>query len=169
MRIPVITTAMLALCTWPALAQGGGAPQTVPTSFAFEEIVTLAPGYVVGQTPLGLRRRIPITGGTFAGPGIKGNVVAGGADWQLVRADGSTMVDADYMIETEDHVQIHVHNVGVLAPAKDGKPAYRWTAPVFEAPMGKYGWLNDAVFLSTLGSAGDKDHPAVRITIYRVD
>ena len=45
---------------------------------------------------------------------------------------------------------------------------YHWTAPAFEAPLGKYGWLNDAVFISALSGAGDKEHPAVRITIYRI-
>jgi len=61
-----------------------------------------------------------------------------------------------------------VHNVGVVNPGKDGAPSYKWAAPVFEVPMGKYGWLNDAIFVSTLGPAGDKDHPAVKITIYKI-
>ena len=43
----------------------------------------------VGQVPRGRRRVIPILGGTFEGPTIRGNVLPGGADWQIVRADGS--------------------------------------------------------------------------------
>ena len=42
----------------------------------------------LGQVPRGRRRIIPILGGTFEGPGIRGKVVPGGADWQIVRADG---------------------------------------------------------------------------------
>jgi hypothetical protein len=144
-------------------------PTTVPTAFAFEEVVTLTPTEIIGDTPLGRRQRVPITGGTFSGPGIAGTVTPGGWDWQLIRADGSKVIEADYMIETDDHVPIHVHNVGITLPAKDGHPAYAWTVPTFEAPMGKYGWLNDSIFLSTLTSAGDKDHPAVRVTIYKVN
>jgi hypothetical protein len=144
------------------------APEKVPSHFVFEEVVTLLPAVEVGETPLGRRVRIPITGGTFSGPGLSGRVLAGGADWQLLRKDGSLAIDADYMIETDDHVQIHVRNAGILfTDPKTGVRA-RWTSPVFEAPMGRYDFLNQAVFVSTLSPAGDKTHPAVRITIYRI-
>jgi hypothetical protein len=152
----------------PLSAQTAVPAAAVPVTFAFEEIVTLAPKEVIGASPIGLRQRVPITGGTFAGPGLSGKVMAGGADWQLRRADGSLVVDADYMIVTDDGVQIHVHNVGVITPGKNDAPTYKWAAPVFEAPMGKYGWLNDAIFVSTLGPAGDATHPAVKITIYKI-
>lgn len=143
-------------------------PATVPSRFVFEEVVTLSPTVLVGETPNGRRTRVPITGGTFSGPGLSGQVLAGGADWQLLRKDGSLVIDADYMIETDDHVQIHVRNVGVLYTDPATGVRYHWTAPSFEAPLGKYGWLNDAVFISALSGAGDKEHPAVRITIYRI-
>lgn len=39
--------------------------------FVYEAIVTLEPTQEFGPTPLGTRRRIPITGGTFAGPRIR--------------------------------------------------------------------------------------------------
>jgi hypothetical protein len=143
-------------------------PASAPTTFAFEEIATLAPAQIIGETPLGRRQAIPISGGTFSGPGISGHILAGGADYQLVRPDGSVMIDAEYMIETDDHVTIHVRNIGLLAlPGKD-TPGYAWAAPTFAAPNGRYGWLNDAIFISHIGPAGDKDHPAVRITIYKV-
>ncbi len=144
-------------------------PATVPSSFAFEEICTLGPLSVVGPTPLGVRQRIPITGGTFSGPGLSGHILPGGADWQLKRTDESMVIDADYMIETDDHVQIHVHNVGVVQRGDATRKDYHWAAPTFEAPNGKYGWLNDSLFVSTLGPAGDPAHPAVKITIYKID
>lgn len=150
------------------LAQTAPAPSSAPNHFVFEEVVTLTPTEAIGTTPYGVRTRIPITGGTFSGPRLSGRVVPGGADWQLHRPDGSTVIDAEYMIETDDHVMIHVRNVGVTHPAGPDGPRYAWTVPTFEAPMGPYGWLNDAVFVSTLGPAGDKDHPAVRVTIYQI-
>jgi hypothetical protein len=79
------------------------------------------------------------------------------------------VIDADYMIETDDHVQIHVHNVGVVQRGDATRKDYHWAAPTFEAPNGKYGWLNDSLFVSTLGPAGDPAHPAVKITIYKID
>ena len=155
------------LAAGPAVA--ADPPPTVPTTFAFEENATLAPAVVLGQTPLGRRQAIPITGGRFAGPGISGRILPGGADYQLVRADGGVVIDADYFLETDDHVVIHVRNVGIIVPPKSpGAAAYPWAAPKFDAPAGKYGWLNDAIFVSRISPGGDKDHPAVKITIWKV-
>ena len=158
--------ALALLVAGPALA--ADAPPA-PTAFVFEESAMLGPAVVVGQTPLGRRQAIPITGGTFSGPGISGRILPGGADNQLIRADGGVVIDADYFLETDDHVVIHVHNVGLIIPPKtQGGAAYPWAAPKFDAPAGKYGWLNDALFVSRISPGADKDHPAVRITIYRV-
>ena len=46
-------------------------------------IVTLGPAVNLGQTAKGNRRYIPITGGTIEGPGVRGEVLPGGWDWQL--------------------------------------------------------------------------------------
>ncbi len=140
-----------------------------PTTFVFEEVASLAPAQILGETPIGRRQSIPITGGTVSGPGISGRILPGGADYQLIRSDGAVMIDADYMIETDDHVTIHVRNVGVIVPPAKGQPAYAWAAPKFDAPNGRYSWLNDAIFVSQISGAGDKEHPAVRITIWKVD
>ena len=155
-----------------ALATGAQAkdvtPKSAPTSFAFEEIAKLAPAQVIGDTPLGRRQAIPITGGTFSGPGMSGQILPGGADYQLIRPDGAVLIDAEYMIETDDHVIIHVRNVGVLALPGKNTPGYAWAAPTFAAPKGPYGWLNDAIFVSHIGPADKTDGPAVKITIYKV-
>ena len=42
----------------------------------------------LGNTPYGERRIINILGGTVEGPKLKGKILPGGADWQIVRADG---------------------------------------------------------------------------------
>lgn len=140
----------------------------VPTRLVFEEVVTMGSTQVVGDTPLGRRQRMEITGGSVKGEKISGRILPG-ADWQLVRADGTVSINAEYMIETDDKVQIHVHNVGVVRIPQDGGKLYMWAAPTFEAPLGRYGWLNQAIFVSKVEPAGDKDHPAVRILIYQVD
>jgi len=56
--------------------------------FAFEELVLLGTAMSPGNTAYGTRNIIPISGGTFAGPGLRGTIVPGGWDWQLTRADG---------------------------------------------------------------------------------
>ena len=63
---------------------------TPQLEFAFSAKVTLDKLQDLGNTPHGHRRIIPITGGSFEGPAIKGIVKPGGADWQIVRADGFT-------------------------------------------------------------------------------
>src|SRR5690606_24229681 len=83
-------------------------PQPPGLEFAFEVRAEVADPTVVGQMPNGLRRIIDITGGTFEGPRIKGRVVPGGADWQIIREDGFTEVDARYTLETEDIGRAHV-------------------------------------------------------------
>ncbi|HEX7694087.1 MAG TPA: DUF3237 domain-containing protein [Sphingomonas sp.] len=110
---------------------------TPKVEFAFSALVLLQPTSEVGATPYGFRRRIPIIGGTFSGPRIKGRIVPGGADWQLQRADDYTVIEADYMIEADDGTQIHVRNRGLTNTRVKGATArYLRTVPEFEAPIG---------------------------------
>ena len=55
----------------------------------------------LGNTPYGERRVINILGGTVEGPKLKGKILPGGADWQIVRADGVVHLTARYTAETE--------------------------------------------------------------------
>ncbi|MGA8871523.1 MAG: DUF3237 family protein, partial [Candidatus Acidiferrales bacterium] len=62
-----------------------GSQTDVPhLEFVFEEFVTLGAGIHPGETPFGDRNIVPITGGVFSGPNIRGKVMPGGWDWQLV-------------------------------------------------------------------------------------
>jgi hypothetical protein len=121
-----------------------------------------------GKTPYGERFRIPIIGGTFEGPDIRGRIVPGGADWQLLRSDGYLELLADYYMETDDKVQIKVTNRGLIqtVPGPDGR-RYAMTTPKFEAPMGKYGWLNQFIFAGTV-APGDGKVPSVHLSIFKL-
>jgi len=79
---------------------------------AFDFIITLASVKDLGDTPVGHRRIINILGGTVEGPKMQGKILQGGADWQYIRADGVTYLDARYTIETEDGGLIFVSNLG---------------------------------------------------------
>jgi hypothetical protein len=153
------------LASTPAVPQDE--PQPPRLEFAFEEIVTLGQAIPVGETPLGRRNIVPITGGTFSGPGIEGTIIAGGWDWQLIRSDGCTEIEADYMIRTDDGVVINVVNVGALCPPEAGAMTPAKTHPRFEAPKGKYDWLNRSAFIGTLEIAPGGRGPAVRIRFYK--
>ena len=79
----------------PALAE-----QKAPAlRFAFEEIVNLGPDENAGRGLKGERNRIALLGGTVTGVRLTGGVVAGGADWQLIRSDGCSEILADYFIK----------------------------------------------------------------------
>lgn len=160
---------LIATIATAALATATSAHAAEPTlEFAFEETVTLDADLPVGQTSLGTRNIVPITGGTFEGPGIHGTIMGGGWDWQLRRADGCLQIKADYMLRTDDGALINVVNTGVSCRAKDPKAVVR-THPVFEAPQGKYDWLSQGCFIGTLDPVslpGGKR--AVRIRFYRV-
>jgi hypothetical protein len=141
---------------------------TPSVAFAFSAHVLLEPTREVGRTPYGVRRRIPIIGGTFEGPRIRGHVVPGGADWQLQRADDYTLIEANYMIEAEDGTQIHVRNRGLTNTRVKGATShYLRTVPEFEAPAGPHEWLNQSVFVGSLqGMAGGP--PAVMVHVFRL-
>lgn len=67
----------------------------------------------------------------FEGPSLKGTILSGGADYQLANADGTrTELEAIYSIRTDDGVNIHVRNRGLVCDGKnaDGTPYYYFKA-----------------------------------------
>jgi hypothetical protein len=70
------------------------------------EVVSMGPG------PLGERRVIGILGGTFEGPALRGEVLPGGADWQIVRTDGVLDLDARYALKEQGGGLIRVVSQG---------------------------------------------------------
>ncbi len=135
-----------------AKAQTYPPTDTPQLEFALQLRVTIDGTYTVGETERGKRIVIPITGGTFEGPLLKGTILPGGADYQMANADGTrTELEAIYSIKTDDGVYIHVRNRGLVCDGKDaeGRPYYYFkAAPQFEAPKdSRYAWLNNALFV----------------------
>jgi hypothetical protein len=64
----------------------------------------------LGDSPAGERRIIPITGGKFEGPKLKGIILPGGEDAQFDRADGVTVFEARYWIKADDGAVVKVLN-----------------------------------------------------------
>jgi hypothetical protein len=134
----------------------------IQTEYAFTVRAALAPPVAIGQGPEGLRRFIPIVGGTFAGPLLSGKVVPGSGDWQVVRADGTLLAEARYTLEAPDGVLIGVTNRGLRHAAPDimaklaagetvppGSYYFR-TSAFFEAPLASaHNWVNRTVFVAT--------------------
>ena len=147
----IIITLLLAVFTMKATAQDSPTPEAPKLVFALQLKVTLGEAFTINNTQHGRRTVIPITGGTFEGPQIKGTIINGGADYQIANAEGRTELEAIYCIKTDDDVYIHVRNRGIINMGKDanGNPNFYFrAAPQFEAPSdSKYGWLNNSLFV----------------------
>lgn len=130
--------------------QQSGEPKAPELEYVVRLNVTLGQAFTVGDTGKGTRTVIPITGGTFEGPNIKGEVLPGGADYQM-QCDGRTEIEAIYCIRTDDGVSIHVRNCGIIKMGGQGGMYFR-CAPRFEAPKdSKYSWMNECLFLCQPG------------------
>ncbi len=138
--------------------------------------VLIGPPIVVGETRDGLRRVIPITGGTIKGQQLSGTVLSAGADFQVIRSDGYTTLEARYVIRLDDGALVYVVNTGVrfgppavmarIANAEIVDPAevYFRTTPRFETASPGYQWLTRPLFLAT----GARHPNHVEITVFEV-
>jgi hypothetical protein len=93
---------------------------------------------------LGTRRIVPVTGGTFEGPKLKGTALGGGADWILVRPDGVSELNVRVTLRTDDEQLIYLTYRGLLFTPKGGEQYWR-TTPIFETGSPKYEWLNKII------------------------
>ena len=133
--------------------------QPVEPSFAylFRASVTLGEVSHVSKVSSGERRFIPITGGSFEGEKLSGEVLPGGGDWQLIRPDGSAVLHAAYSLRTTDNSIIYVDNTGIrcgspeilarLARGETVDPSryYFRTTPRFETGAPQLAWLNNII------------------------
>ena len=105
MKKVLLSTIILLASVMTASAQVAEPKDTPQLEFALQLKVTLGDSYEVGDTQHGQRIVIPITGGTFEGPAIKGTIINGGADYQLAnKALNRTELEAIYSIKTDDGV-----------------------------------------------------------------
>ena len=151
-------------------------PALLPrVEFAFEFRVTLAPAVVLGDTALGRRQYIPITGGTIAGPLFSGEVIPGGWDYQLGLAGHCGTLSADYFVRATDGTVIHILNEAFSCGGGGPGGERSFFRPRFEAPKGPHEWLTRATFVATLELDQTATEPgaaqalrAIRLKFYQV-
>ncbi|WP_421994708.1 DUF3237 domain-containing protein [Reyranella sp.] len=139
-----------------------------PLRFAFAIKARVAPLQDLGQTARGHRRIIDILGGEVHGPRLSGEILPGGADWQVVRPDGTIEVVARYTIRSEAGALVYVQNEGlriagpeILARLSRGETVppdsyYFRTAPRFETSEPSLKWLERATFVGVATRAPDR-------------
>jgi hypothetical protein len=118
----------------------------------------------LGNVAQGRRRIVPLTGGTFAGPELNGNLLPGvSADWQIVLPDGTALGDIRYTLQTDHGDLLYVRSEGVRhgsaqvlarlgrGEAVDPSEYVFRTSTQIESAARDLDWLNKGVFISVAG------------------
>jgi hypothetical protein len=136
--------------------------------------LTAAQPQKLGTVPHGVRSVVPVTGGDFEGPRLRGKVLSGGGDWLLLRGDGVLELDLRITLETDDHALIYMGFQGVRhgppdviaalgrGEAVDPTKYYFRTLPSFQTATDKYAFLNRII---SVGSGEARSDGAV----HRID
>ena len=131
----------------------------------------------IGETHEGLRRVVPILGGRLSGPHLNGTILPAGADYQVIRPDGYTTLDARYVARLDSGAMIYIVNTGVRfgppevmaritrGEAVDPAEVYFRTTPRFETASPEYQWLTRTLFLATGARYPDR----VEVRVFRVE
>jgi hypothetical protein len=138
------------------------------TRYVFTLTVRIGDVTSAGETGIGVRRIIPITGGEVRGERVNGKVCAFGADFQIIRPNELIDLEAKYAFETDDGAVVYVENKGMrfgpvdlLQKLKRGEPVdpkliYFRTVPKFETGSEKYRWLMEHVFIGSAARHADR-------------
>jgi uncharacterized protein DUF3237 len=144
--------------------------------YIFSARVTVDRPLDVSDVGKGGRRIVPITGGEFSGPRLRGTVLSGGADWQVLRDDGVAELEARYSLQTDDGALIYVRNLAlrhgppeVIAALAAGHPVdpasyYFRGATFFETSAPQYAWLGKCIVVCT----GEREPAGVKLKFYQM-
>ncbi|MBW4963449.1 DUF3237 domain-containing protein [Sulfitobacter sp. CW3] len=139
--------------------------------------VTLDPIRHMNHGRAGVRRIIPIVGGTAKGPAINGKILNVGADWQTQFASGLTELDTRYAIETDDGATIEIKNYGyrhgpadvldALVRGEEVPPDayYMRTHARLETGDDRYAWVNHTLFVGN----GARLNGLVQMSLFAID
>jgi hypothetical protein len=146
------------------------------TKYVFSLSIKVGTPIVAGDLGYGIRRVIPVLGGTVQGEGIKGTIHSGGADFQIIRPDGFTELEAKYTFELDDGAVIYIENIGVRfgpkealdriarGEAVDPTLIYFRSVPRFETGHSSYRWLMQNLFIGV----GARHPDRVELAVHQV-
>jgi hypothetical protein len=127
------------------------APEPPRLRYAFRITALVGPYESLERRDVEHLEFIPITGGTIEGD-VTGQIIPGGGDWCLTRADEAYRVEARYLFRTDEGHIVDVVNVGILRHL-DGESGgskemgYFQTTPVFRTAAPALQWLTRSVFV----------------------
>jgi hypothetical protein len=143
------------------------------TRYVFSLAIRIGAPIVAGDFGYGLRRIIPILGGEVRGEGIDGVILPCGADFQTIRPNGFTEVEAKYAFQMQDGAFVYIENVGIrfgpkqlldrIAQGEIVDPAliYFRSVPKFETGAAQYRWLMENLFVGVGARYPDRVEIAV--------
>src|ERR1700674_368047 len=146
------------------------------TKYVFSLAIKVGAPIVAGDLGYGVRRIIPILGGEVRGEGIAGTIFPCGADFQIIRPNGFTELEAKYAFEMDDGAIVYIENIGIrfgpkqlldrIATGELVDPAllsFR-SVPKFETGAEKYRWLMEHLFVGVGARYPDR----VEIDVHQV-
>jgi hypothetical protein len=146
------------------------------TKYVFSLAIKVGAPIVAGDLGHGVRRIIPILGGEVRGEGLKGTIFPVGADFQVIRPNGFTELEAKYAFEMNDGAIVYIQNMGIrfgpkelldrIAKREIVDPAliYFRSVPKFETGAEKYRWLTENLFIGV----GARHPNRVEIDVHQV-
>ena len=146
------------------------------TKYVFSLAIKVGAPIVAGDIGHGIRRVIPILGGEVFGDGIKGTIFPVGADFQVIRPNGFTELEAKYAFELDDGAIVYIENIGIRFGPKelldriakgeivDHTRIYFRSVPKFETGSEKYRWLMENLFIGV----GARHPDRVEIDVHQV-
>jgi len=146
------------------------------TRYVLSLAIKVGAPIVAGDFGYGVRRIVPILGGDVRGEGIKGSIFPCGADFQTIRPNGLTELQAKYAFEMDDGAIVYIQNIGIrfgpkelldrIAKGEIVDPAliYFRSVPKFETGAEKYRWLMQNLFIGV----GARHPDRVEIDVHQV-
>ena len=143
----------------------------------FDISIELHPIQLLGKTPAGERRIIPVSGGSFTGDRLKGEILPhAGSDLLLTRSDGSYQQDVRLGLRTDDEALILMTYRGIrhsspevaarIAAGKlvSSSEYYLRISPFFETAAPSYAWLNKIVAIGV----GERTANGALYTVFEI-
>jgi hypothetical protein len=151
-------------------------PPALQTKYVFTLAIKIGAPIVAGDIGWGMRRVIPILGGEVRGPGVHGTIFPCGADFQVIRPNGFTELEAKYAFQMDDGAVIYIENIGIRFGPKealdriargetvDPSLIYFRSMPKFETGSENWRWLMEHLFIGS----GARHPDRVELDVHQV-